>query len=242
MKNQSALQDKLFTLISQDLKQPMGDLNGSLDLLSPLSSELDPEHKESLLKEMKLSTRAAQFLLENLQAWARFQVAGLESARVPLIAHDAILSAVSKLSYLWKPKDQNIRMEAPDGLVLIADPFLLSTVLRNLLSNAIKFSPRGGEILVKAGWNPEARWIRIEDRGLGLPEGDVKEIFRLRIAPSRLGTEGERGSGFGLWLSLDLVRRMKGRFLIRGTPGGGTTILLKFPEEPVEELDSTDGD
>ena len=100
MKALDAITDKLFTLISHDLRVPMGEVMGSLELLSPHSNELSPEDKELLLGEMKNSTRQSLALIENLTAWSRYQVTGLEIQKIPLVVQDVVISAVSKLTYL----------------------------------------------------------------------------------------------------------------------------------------------
>jgi len=240
MKELDAVNDKLFTLFSQDLKEPLGDILGSLDLISPISSVLEPQDKESLLLEMKLSTRKTLAIIENLMAWSRYQVAGLEIHKTALVVHDMVLSSASKLSYLWKPKELKVNIQIPDSLVLSMDPLLLSTILRNILSNAMKFTPRKGIITIKAGWKKDSRWILVEDQGTGLPDGEVQSLFKLRIAPPRLGTEGEQGTGFGLWLCKYLMHRVKGNILVKTSKSKGTSILLNFPEEELEDLEITE--
>ena len=236
MKALDAITDKLFTLISHDLRVPMGEVLGSLDLLSPYSRELSPEDKELLLGEMKSSTRHSLALIENLTAWSRYEVTGLEIQKIPLVVQDVVISAVSKLTYLWKPKEQLVDIQISDCLVLPMEPMLIATVLRNILSNAMKYSPRKGLITIRADWSDDSRWILIEDHGLGMPPGDVTDLVKLRVCPPRPGTEGEQGSGFGLWLCDELMKKLGGKLEITSIPGQGTAVLLRFPEEDVEDL------
>lgn len=235
MDESEAFNDKLFNLISQDLKEPLMDMEASFDLIKPSSEDLTPEDKESLIDAMKNTNRQSLDLIENLTAWARRNILSLEAPKVPLLLKDTILSLVSKLGYLWRAKDIDLQIQIPQTLVLPVEPFLLTTILRNLLTNAVKFSHRGGVVRICAGWTPESRWIQIEDAGIGLPPGG-DEVFQLRIAPSRPGTEGEKGHGFGLWLSRNLVTQLGGELTLKPSPGGGTTARLQFREEPMEDI------
>lgn len=88
------------------------------------------------------------------------------------------------------------RLPAAD---VFAEPFsLTNSVLGNVLSNAIKFSPRGGSIEIAGEVRDATVEIWIRDRGIGIPPAALAQLFDVTRSHSRPGTEGERGTGFGM--------------------------------------------
>jgi two-component system, OmpR family, phosphate regulon sensor histidine kinase PhoR len=107
-------------------------------------------------------------------------------------------------------------------------------VIVNLLDNAIKYSPDGGRIEVRV--EPHGNCVRfvIADEGLGIPHGEQQRIFGkfYRLDP-RL-TRGVGGTGLGLYICRELVRRMEGRLSVTSTEGRGSTFVVDLPAAPVE--------
>ena len=130
---------------------------------------------------------------------------------------------------------------AADGVALV------HSVLGNLLSNAIKFSEPGGIVEVSAGKSEDGRVaIRIRDRGIGIPSGDLalidSGISGLRI--HRVGTQGEEGSGIGLSLVRSLVEAFGGELIVESWTAGtvqegrGTriTVFLRQGEARIDGI------
>lgn len=88
--------------------------------------------------------------------------------------------------------------EEDDFLIVAEKVSLCSSVICNLLSNAIKFSPSGASITIILSRNEDSTMMVIKDRGIGMPEALVKRLFDFAAPTSRLGTFGEKGTGFGL--------------------------------------------
>jgi signal transduction histidine kinase len=102
-------------------------------------------------------------------------------------------------------------------------------VLINLLDNAVKYSPNGGRVLVSVT-APAARVrVTVEDAGLGIPSAEQKRIFekfyRLDTPLSRAGG----GTGLGLYITRELVRRMGGAISVDSEPGRGSTFIVDLP-------------
>jgi len=106
---------------------------------------------------------------------------------------------------------------------------LQDSILANLVSNAIKFSPVGGTITVHAERSGECVTIEVRDQGAGLPS-DVREAVEAgRVAPSRTGTTGEIGTGYGLLLARDYVQEMGGTLAFHHPESGGLTARIILP-------------
>ena len=102
-----------------------------------------------------------------------------------------------------------------EGTFVHADLNTTKTVLRNLLSNAIKFTPFDGKILVNAKLGEENIIIEVQDNGQGIPPEDISKILNPNEHFSKLGTDKEPGTGLGLVLCQNFVRKNGGTFKIK---------------------------
>lgn len=126
---------------------------------------------------------------------------------------------------------------APGDLRVLADPVTLShTVINNLISNAIKFSHEGSEIGFYARPLPGKHGcveIRIQDRGVGIPPELLPKLFVSDQPTTRIGTAGERGTGFGMPLVKSIIDSLGGTIEIEsrtselaGTEASGTSVRI----------------
>jgi signal transduction histidine kinase len=120
-----------------------------------------------------------------------------------------------------------LRVAGPRGAGLLADEALLrDSVLANLLSNALKFSPEGSTIELTVGAQAGQVSFVVEDRGPGMPPEVLAALRRGGQAPSRPGTRGEAGSGFGLMLARDYLTAMGGGLELTPRDGGGLSARI----------------
>jgi signal transduction histidine kinase len=127
------------------------------------------------------------------------------------------------------------------GLVMAEEVSLTSSVINNLLSNAIKFSEPGTEIRVDIYAEAESIKLVITDRGMGIPAEIIPYLFDRGKATSRPGTQGERGTGFGLPIVKAYMNRYGGSIEVHSVPKAegvndhGTTFTLVFVAAASEE-------
>jgi signal transduction histidine kinase len=95
----------------------------------------------------------------------------------------------------------------------------------NLLSNAFKYTPRGGQVVMRARANGTRVAIEVEDSCGGIPEGtgDLFQPFGERRATNRTGL------GLGLSIARRAVRAQGGDIEVRNTPGKGCTFVIELP-------------
>lgn len=128
---------------------------------------------------------------------------------------------------------KGMRLSGGPGLDLRvqAQPDLLAeSVLGNLVSNAVKFAPKGSAIeLFAERSGPDVR-IVLRDSGPGLPPELLARLEQDEALPSRLGTAGESGQGYGLQLAREHVERMGGRLELKRRSEGGTEAVVRLPE------------
>jgi signal transduction histidine kinase len=146
------------------------------------------------------------------------------------------------------------RAHAPDGVAIdlarggdlptvTADPDMLRQVLSNLVENAVKYSPSGGHVHVSLERQAGRVLFAVRDHGLGIPLQEQERIFEkfFRLDPNL--TRGVGGTGLGLYICRELVRRMNGRIWVASREGEGSTFFFELPAtggDSASEDDETD--
>jgi signal transduction histidine kinase len=112
---------------------------------------------------------------------------------------------------------------------ICGDPDKVSQVLANLLDNAEKYSPDGGAIEVRLEKNGSAVRFTVQDEGLGIPVAEQRRIFEkfYRVDPNL--SRGIGGTGLGLYICRELVRRMDGQIWVDSREGEGSTFSFELP-------------
>ena len=128
-----------------------------------------------------------------------------------------------------KEKKISLQIEGDPAAKALALPDLLvNSILANLLSNALKFSARGSVIRMEALLSDEEFVLRISDEGQGFSGAQLEAFKKGQRLENSPGTEGEPGTGLGLFLSRDYARFMGGDLELSGRDGGGTVAVLRL--------------
>jgi signal transduction histidine kinase len=109
------------------------------------------------------------------------------------------------------------------------DPRALQRVFENLVSNAMKYSD--GERFLRVEAVTEARRVRVEvtDHGLGIPDAEQQRVFERFYRVQRDQAAVVTGSGLGLTIVRDAVRRHQGSVAVRSRIGEGSTFTVVLP-------------
>jgi two-component system, cell cycle sensor histidine kinase PleC len=117
---------------------------------------------------------------------------------------------------------------------LWADVRAVRQICLNLLGNAIKFTPRGGEIWLKAGWTASGgQYVSVKDTGTGIPEEEIPIVLASFGQGSNSIKSAEQGAGLGLPIAKNLVDLHQGTFTLKSKLRIGTEVIVTFPPERV---------
>ena len=222
LKQANILKDRMFAVISQDLRSPLNSLRNVVTLLN--SDSLNTEEIKLISEKLNEDLGATLGLLDNLLYWARSQMQGIrrepKQINIAQILNDniALLSGnANKKSLILQNTVSQTFSKA------YADPNMISLVVRNLLTNAIKFSPKGSTITMSAKLNADMIEVNVTDAGIGISYENQQKIFNPNMVLSNTGTAMEKGSGLGLLLCKEFVEENEGKIWVRSAEGMGST-------------------
>ncbi len=231
----NATKDKLFSIIAHDLKSPFNSILGFSQLLKENYNDYTQEEQKSFIDIMHLGISNAYELLEDLLLWSRTQQDTIYFSP----KNESLFILTNKIKDTLKisadKKQVDIDVQIPHDLSVKADGFMISTVIRNLISNAIKYTSSGtGKIQVSAkevkndsgGRQVE---ICILDNGIGISKKKLHKLFDVGENVSTPGTADERGTGLGLPICFDFVRRHGGNLWVESEKGKGSAFYFSIP-------------
>ena len=132
-------------------------------------------------------------------------------------------------------KNISINTEIPKNLFILADKYMIETILRNLISNAIKFTKAGGKIKVKTVAKGSFAEISVLDNGVGITKENLKNLFRIDEQFRRDGTANEKGTGLGLILCKEFVEKNSGTIAVESEERKGSRFTITIPLHKVSK-------
>lgn len=221
--------DRLFSIIGHDLRNPFGGIiSFSSLLLDEYSSFTDEERIEMITTINKAANQGVR-LLENLLDWSRSHSGIIEFKKIEISVSDQICVCADLLQAFASQKGIDLKTDINTGIKLNADSKMFNTIIQNLISNAIKFTPSGGSVTVNAEQDNDRTIINVKDTGTGIPEAVKQKILEIGEKYSSLGTDLEEGTGLGLLLVQEFIRRHKGTIWFESEEGKGTVFSVSFP-------------
>lgn len=229
LKELNSTKDKLFSIISHDLRSPFNTILGFQDLLANSYSDFSDQERKSMIS--KIHTSSSQFydLLENLLNWAKIQTHNIQYNPVKIALKELFHEELALYQHIADSKGIILTYKIEGDLISFADLDYLKTSLRNLISNAIKFTPKGGIIQVIASHTDEYVEISVIDSGVGMSSQQIDQFFKNSYNESKTGTNGEQGSGLGLVLCKEFIEKNKGVLNIQSRQGHGSTFSFTIP-------------
>lgn len=228
--------DKLFAIISHDLRGPISGLESVLSML--LSKEMTEADFLDMASDLKQNTTNVHQMLENLLQWSYAQIHdGLSTMPAIVSPKKQTDRVIDFLGELVKEKELTIQNTICSGMLVKADLNHTNLVLRNLISNAIKFTNKKGHIEVGSKKERDRIVLFVKDTGIGMTKEQMQQLFIDNTANPRWGTTGERGVGLGLELCKEMITKNKGEIWAESTVEKGSTFFFSLPLAPRVETD-----
>lgn len=231
----NATKDKFFSVIGHDLRGPFTVLLGFSEIFADPERELSKQQRLRFGQLIHQSARNAYNLLENLLDWARLQRGVIEFDPIYMELAHTVDEAFQLLRYSAEMKNVTMSHDIDPALKVLADPNMLSTIVRNLLSNAIKFTDAEGSVSVSATVTGTMICVAVKDTGIGIAPQDQDKILGNVMPLSTQGTRGEHGTGLGLILCREFISRHGGKLSLNSMVDEGSTFTFTLPMQPAQD-------
>jgi signal transduction histidine kinase len=231
------LKSEFVSLVSHELRAPLTNIGGGIELALARSSELPPHMRETLALVQAEINRLTQFVE------AILDLSALEAGRLPLSAAPLALEGVvatvrekfATAELGGELCSQRLCFALPPGLPLVlADERGLTSVFFHLVDNALKYAPQS-QVEVEAWAEGDRVYVSVTDHGPGIPPKARETIFekfqRLNVGDA----QAVYGHGLGLYMVRRLLQAMSGDVKLESAPGGGARFIFWLPAASEEE-------
>lgn len=233
LRNLNSTKDKLFSIISHDLRSPVASLRALLEILD--TAGLTQQEFVDVTRSLKRNLDSVYDDLDNLLLWAQTQLKGLQAFPEEFDLRKLAEEKLILFNDLAANKKVKMVNEIQAGTLVMADRNHVSLIFRNLIANAIKFSQPGGVVVIAAQERADLCEITVSDSGVGISHEDIQKLFNAETHFTRPGTYKEKGVGIGLLLSKEFIETNKGSIKVTSELGKGTvfTFTLKTSRRAV---------
>ena len=215
--------DTILAAISHDVRNPLAVIIGSARRAAAGGGAQDVQR---VLKRIDSAAIQASQLIDLLTDLRSLEG---DAMQLDLQRHDfrrTLEMATEQMEGVVR--NHRLRCSTPASSVeAVYDEGRMQRVFQNLIGNAIKYSPEGGDVEVRLETAADLARITVRDHGIGIPEAERELIFERGYRAE--GTNGIPGSGLGLFISAEIVKRHRGRIICEAAPGGGTIFEVRLP-------------
>jgi len=221
--------------ISHELKTPLASIREAADLLyEQVLGELNPEQQQ-VTQLLEQNSRALQKLIEQLLSYNQLkQDAQINCKEIVL---DDLLDDILERYQLPLQQRQQTVQRLGNNQVFLTDPELLSKVLDNLISNAIHYGDLQSPILIRGSTDSQEQWIEVENAGPEIPKQERQHLFEAFYQGSSRRRGSIKGSGIGLSIAADCMKRLQGRLYLKTSHLNQTIFRLEWPKHPSESTE-----
>jgi len=231
------LRSHFITMASHEFRTPLTIISIATAILQKYSDRLTAEKKEEHLANI---LKTVQYMTKILDDMLMINSVDNEKIQFPPEPTDVIAFCENLKQSLETQTHHHIhfswQLEQPTqhpstGLIASLDPYLLEQILENVLSNAIKYSPLQNSVEFYLTQEPGYLIFQISDRGIGIPEEDLEDLFQPFHRGSNVGNI--KGVGLGLVIIQRCLSLHGGELNFKSQIGEGTTVTIRIPQERI---------
>ncbi|GEM_PF-1521701 len=229
LKELNVTKDRFFSIIAHDLKNPFNTMLGFSELLLKGVREYDYDKIEHYSQILYKSTRRGFDLLNNLLEWSRSQMGMMKYSPKKNKLSDIFKSVTLISDTTAKKKGIIIRYDISGDDYVYCDINMINAVIRNLVSNAIKFTKPGGSVTITTIRYKDNIKISVKDTGVGMSKDIIENLFKLDSEITSVGTDGERGTGLGLILCNEFIKKHGRNITVKSELDKGSEFTFCLP-------------
>jgi two-component system sensor histidine kinase SenX3 len=224
--------DTFLNSVTHELKTPIASIKLYLETLQSrsLSDEQRRQFYDVMLADADRLNRTVEQVLKAGVVREKKRKEGSRTAvDMGTLARECV--DLATLRHHLPPGAIALESQTDQSLRVFGDPDDLRMVISNLLDNAVKYSGDNLRITVTlAAPTPETVWVRVQDRGIGIPRAQLKRIFKRFYRVQARGLKQVKGTGLGLYIVRAIARAHGGRVFAQSEgEGHGATFTVELP-------------
>jgi PAS domain S-box-containing protein len=234
LKHLQQLREEWISVIAHDLRQPIGVITMSADLLPSLRSEGMHEKETAVTERIRRAAHDLSRMVTDLLDLSLLEAhrLTLEQGWVDPVA--LVNETVERFAYLTAGHRVTVSSDKDVPKVWV-DPLRIEQVLGNLISNAVKYGGKQCEIRLRVNRRPDGVAMSVTNTGPGIPAAELPRIFGRFVRSDAARRTSVKGLGVGLYIARGLIEAHGGRMWAESTPGRTTTFIFTLPRRGADE-------
>lgn len=225
---------QFLSVLSHELKAPLNAIEGYLRMMQEKQSgDLVDDYATPIERSLQ-RIQGMRNLIMDLLDFTKIRLERkdekIEAVNLKNVASGAIVTVQPYAIQM----DVSIKLNAPDDVVIMADPTDMDIIFNNLVSNAIKYNKTGGFAEISLSNSDGEAIIKVSDTGIGITTSDVENLFTEFVRIKNEKTRSITGSGLGLSIVKKIVSLYHGTVDVESTPDVGTTFTVRLPRKSVD--------
>jgi len=218
--------DLIYSVIAHDIQSPFNKINQFLMMLSEGYIDSNSTEYKELLAILNVETRKTNELIDELIEWGKLLMNEDQNQLQPKQLKPIIDTVITFLEQQSFSKKLKIENTIDEKIKIICNPKSIEVIFRNLLSNAIKFTPEEGEIRFSSEDSGQKTYVHLKDSGIGMSKDVMTKLFENNEFYKTNGTNKEKGSGLGLQIIKDFIKKNNAELKVDSISDEGTTFTL----------------
>ena len=220
------LKDKLFSIISHDIKSPLNQLSGTLYMME--RDLISKEEIRDIVPKIRKNLQGNTSFISELLTWARSQMNEFKPQKAHINLHNVTSLVLELLSPIAQAKSIQLRNQIDSTCHVWADSEMIKSVIKNLVANGIKFTPEHGIVEIFSETTSNTVTLNVRDNGVGMTAEQIEKLFYEVHTTS--GTSHEKGTGLGLLICKDFVEKNNGKIWVHQSSPHGSTLAFSLPK------------
>lgn len=222
--------NRFFSILAHDIKNPITSLYTNAELLILYFDKMGEDEKREISNRILAASKNLDRLVKDLLEWGKLQLGQYTIELKEIKLKEEIDRIYESYSDSAQSKGISFENMIPNETIITSDTHIIRTIFRNLMQNSIKFTEKG-KIKVQVVEQTENKIkIAFQDTGVGIPQDKIQDLFKVDKAFTTRGTRGEEGTGLGLILVNEYVKKIEGDIFVESKIGIGTTFFITLPK------------
>jgi len=240
------MKSEFISIAAHQLRTPLSAIKWTFRMILDRDvGDITPEQREFLEKGYASNERMIR-LVSDLLDVSRIEEGrfGYQFRKIDL--GELIKQVVDEFTLLAQERGLEVQLQLPERGTppLIADPDRLRLAISNLFANAINYTLPGGKVTISVTLRKDAVAVSVADTGVGIPKAQVENLFTKFFRADNVIRMQTEGSGLGLFIVRNIVRRHGGDITVESEEGKGSTFTFALPLEaaqiPAQEIYSSE--